>query len=349
MWAKVAVLVLVLAVGFTLVSGQVGQAYAAGHSGGHHGGGHYSGGYSYSYSYYPYYYSYPYCSYSYGYYYGCYNSAYGYNYYSQPTQYQLTVSTDPSSLSSQVTGGGSYNQGSSATVSASQNMIQVSKDTRYVFSHWSGDYTGTSLSGSITMDASKTVTAVYQSQYYLTVTVQPSNAPSPQGSGWYNAGDTVPLTAPSQTGGGSDGTRLAFNGWSVDGNNQASSTLNLQMNAPHTAVAQYKQQYYLTVLTDQGVPSGSGWYDAGTYAPISVSTPASPSFGVNMSFNGWQGGVQSPSQSTQVMMDGAKTVTATWTTDATLLYATITVTLIAILLVAGTGFYSMTQRKPRPV
>jgi ribosomal protein L37E len=329
LWAKAAIGVLLLAVGLTLVSGQVSQTYAYSH---HHSG------YSSVYWYYPYY------SYYYPYYYSGYNN-YGYGYYNQPAQYQLTVNTNPSSVSSQATGGGSYNYGSSASFSA-QSVIQVSKDTRYVFKGWSGDYSGASASASITMDSSKTVTAAYQMQYMLTVSAQPSNAPSPQGGGWYNAGDTAPLTAPSQTVGGSNGTRLVLNGWSVDGNNQASSTTNLQMNAPHTVTAMYKQQYYLTVMSDQGVPSGAGWYDAGTYAPISVSTPANPSYGVSLVFNGWQGnGVQSPSQSTQVMMDGAKTVTATWRTDATLLYATIAVVLIAILLVAGAGFYSMTQRK----
>ena len=37
-------------------------------------------------------------------------------------------------------------------------------------------------------------------------------------------------------------------------------------------------------------------------------------------------------------MDGAKTVTATWRTDSTLLYATIAAVLVAIALVVG-GFY----------
>lgn len=336
-WAKVVVGVFVLAVGFTLVSGQVGQAYAYTYS--HH---HYSGGYSYSwyYPYYSYYYSYPYC-YGYGYY-GCYNS---YSYYSQPSQYQLTVASDPSSLSSQVAGGGSYSQGSSATFSANQNMIQVSKDTRYVFSRWSGDYAGSGLSGSITMNAAKAVTAVYQLQYYLTVTVQPSNAPLPQGSGWYNASDTVTLTGPSQTVGGSDGARLVFNGWSLDGNSQSTSALNVQMNAPHMVAAQYKQQYYLTVLTDRGVASGQGWYDAGSYAPISVSTPPNPSYGVNVIFNGWQGDLQSASQSANVLMDGRKSVTATWRTDPTVLYATIAALLIAIAL----GLLLVTKRRKETV
>jgi hypothetical protein len=193
------------------------------------------------------------------------------------------------------------------------------------------------------MDSSKTVTAIYQTQYLLTVTAQPANAPSPQAGGWYNAGDTATLTAPSLNVGGSDGSRLLFNGWNVDGNSQTGSVLNLQMNAPHTVTAQYKQQYYLTVSSDRGVTSGSGWYDAGTTVPISVSTPLSPSFGVNLVFNGWQGGVTSSSQSTQVVMDGPKSVTATWRTDATQLYVTIAAVIVAILLVAG--FYFVSQRR----
>ncbi|MGA2784980.1 MAG: hypothetical protein ABSF09_09825, partial [Candidatus Bathyarchaeia archaeon] len=147
LWAKAAIGVLLLAVGLTLVSGQVSQTYAYSH---HHSG------YSSVYWYYPYY------SYYYPYYYSGYNN-YGYGYYNQPAQYQLTVNTNPSSVSSQATGGGSYNYGSSASFSA-QSVIQVSKDTRYVFKGWSGDYSGASASASITMDSSKTVTAAYQMQ-----------------------------------------------------------------------------------------------------------------------------------------------------------------------------------------
>lgn len=264
LWAKVSVGLLLLAVGFTLASGQVGQAYAYTH---HHD--YYSGWYGYYPYYYYYYYYYPSYGYCYPSYYGYYSYYYGYGCssysYSQPSQYQLTVRTDPSSLSSEVTGGGSYNQGTSASFS-SQSIIQVSKDTRYVFSRWSGDYAGTGSTGTLTMDASKTVTAVYQLQYYLTVDAQPSTAPSPNGFGWFNAGDTATLTIPSQIVGGDGGTRLVFDQWNVDGTNvQKASVLSLQMNAPHTVMAQYKQQYFLTVSSEQGAPSGTGWYDAGSY------------------------------------------------------------------------------------
>src|SRR5208283_2233479 len=93
---------------------------------------YYSG---YNYSSYPYYYSnygYPYSSYGYPY------SSYGYP-YSAPSSYTLTVATNPSNLGT-VTGSGTFTQGSSASFSVTQSTVQVSPNTRYVFSHWSGDY-----------------------------------------------------------------------------------------------------------------------------------------------------------------------------------------------------------------
>ena len=131
---------------------------------------------SYYYYGYPYYYSYYNYPYYYGDYYGNYYGNYG-NYYGSygysPSTYTLTVNTNPSNLGS-VTGGGSYNSGSSASFSVTQTTIQVSSNTRYVFDHWSGDYSGSGTSGSVTVNGAMTVTAIYKTQYYLTVNAQPS-------------------------------------------------------------------------------------------------------------------------------------------------------------------------------
>jgi hypothetical protein len=43
------------------------------------------------------------------------------------------------------------------------------------------------------------------------------------------------------------------------------------------------------------------------------------------------------------MMDGAKTVTATWRTDSTLLYATIAAVIVAIALVAGCIYFKIAK------
>jgi len=306
---------------------------------------HWGGGYYYGSYYYPYYYSnygYPYSSYgypysSYGYPYSSYGypySSYGYP-YSSPSSYTLTVATNPSNLGT-VTGGGTYTPGSSASFSVSQTTIQVSPNTRYVFSHWSGGYSGVGSSGTVTVNGATAVTAVYQMQYYLSVQVQPQSAPTPQGQGWYNASDTASLQSPAQTVGGDGGSRLVFQGWSLDGQGpQSNPSLNLVMNSPHNVTALYGQQYYLNVQTDQGVATGSGWYDSGSTAQIYVSTPVSTSYGVSIVFNGWQGSIQSSNQSTSVPMNGPMNVVATWRTDSTVLYLTIAAVIVAALLIVG--------------
>jgi hypothetical protein len=147
-----------------------------------------------------------------------------------------------------------------------------------------------------------------------------------------------------------------FQGWSVDGAApQSGSSLSLVMNAPHTATAVYGQQYYLNVQSDQGVPTGSGWYNAGNTAQFSVSTPVSTQYGVSIIFNGWTGDMQSSSQSSSVVMDGPKNVVATWRTDSTVLYLTIAAVIIAaVLIVVGVVAFvargrSGTQSSPRQV
>jgi len=272
------------------------------------------------------------------YYYGGYPASY----YSTP-QYQLTVNTNPSTLGG-VTGAGTYSSGSTASFTANMS-ISPSPGTRYVFQGWTGAYSGTGNTGSIAMSSSQTVTAQYQLQYSASVTQQPSSAPAPQGGGWYNAGSTATITAPSQNVTLAPGSQLMFSGWTVDGNNQGGSTLSLQMNAPHTIVAQYTQQYYLTVQSPQGVTSGQGWYNAGSNAQISVSTPPSPMFGVNWVFDGWQGSMQSSTPSATVVMNGPMTETAAWHQDSTVLYITIAA-IIAIIAVGGALFYKSKHKTP---
>ena len=165
------------------------------------------------------------------------------------------------------------------------------------------------------------------------------------------AGDTVTLSANGQILGGQDGSRLVFQGWSVDGHSaQAGVSLPVRMDSPHVVTAQYKQQYYLMVKTDQGVASGEGWYDAGSTATIYVSTPVSTNYGVKIVFSGWQGAIQTNSQSAKVLMDSPKTAIASWGTDSTVLNLTIAVCIIAALLIAGSILaYAVLNRRSLPI
>ncbi len=353
---NIAIAILVLSVGIVFLSGHVSQAaaspygyaypYPVDYCSNYYGyynmtyWGYY--GY-YGYYGYPYYYSgYPTSSCYYGYngYYGYpyYYSYYDYSdYYSTPAKYQLSVTTDPFGLET-ATGNGTYTSGTSASFTVSQNTVQKSPNMRYVFSHWSGDYSGVGTSGSVTMDGARKVVAVYQLQYHLDVGVQPQSAPLPmlQGDGWYNVGDTATLSVSQQILDAQDGSRLVFVGWNVDGrSNSTSVSLSVKMNSAHVVSAQYKEQYYLKVMTDQGVPFGEGWYDAGSTANIYVSTPVSKQYGVSIVFNGWQGDLQSGSQSATVPMDKPKTVIASWRSDPSVLNLTIALGIVAAFVIAG--------------
>jgi hypothetical protein len=363
---SVVITVLVFSVGLIFLSGQIGQASAYPYYDGcsnYYGYNYYNMSSSYWWQYYGYpyyYYGYP----SYSNYYSCYyGNYYGYSYYSypyygysyqqSPPKYQLTVTTDPASLGT-ASGNGTYTSGTSATFMINQGTIQTSPNVRYVFSHWSGDYSGVGTSGSLTMNSAMKVTAVYQLQYHLDVSVQPTTVPLPDGVGWYNAGDTLTLSVNGQMLGGQDGSRLVFQGWTVDGKNvQAGVSLPLKMDSAHAVTAQYKQQYYLTVRTDQGNGYGEGWYDAGSTATIYASTPTSTSYGVKIVFNGWQGDIQTGSQTATVQMDRPKTVIASWSSDPTVLNLTVDLGIIAAFLIAGGVLaYVVLNRKnhkPRPV
>jgi hypothetical protein len=319
--------------------------------------------YWYPYGYYPYNYNLygyasDYCGSYYGNYYSTYCGSYhnyypnycgsNYNYaypYTPQLKYQLQVSTNPRNVAA-VKGSGYYSQGTLAEFTITRNTVQVSPLERYVFSHWTGDYSGVGLGGSITMDSAKNVTAVYQHQYWLHVNVQPSqSAPKPSGTGWYDAGDTVTLSVPTSASTETDTSRQVFRGWSVDdGTTQNTMTIDLTMSSPHNVTAQYKTQYYLNVESDHGVTYGSGWYDAGSAATIYVTTPTSPSYGVSLLFNGWRGDTNSLNQTSTVNMNEPRMVIATWTTDKTVLNLTIMLTIVAATLV-GVGLLAYTKAR----
>jgi len=105
------------------------------------------------------------------------------------------------------------------------------------------------------------------------------------------------------------------------------------MNGPHTAVAKYSTQYLLTVNSPGGLgnPQGGGYYDAGSTAQFSVSSPVGVL--VQQVFVRWTGDYSGTSPQGSVTMDGPKTVSATWTTSYTNVY--VAGGAVVILLLVG--------------
>lgn len=269
--------------------------------------------YGYYYPYYRYYYYYPYYYYYYPY----------YSYYYYSPQNTLTVQTSPSGIGG-VTGGGTYSSGATTSFSVTNPIVSGGEGTRYVFTNWSGDYTGESTSGSVSMDGSKVVTANFKTQYELKVSANPPGIVSVVGGGWYDKGTKVDVSgAPSPVGDGSK--RYVFVSWAVDGQPAPGNPISVVMDKPHTAVASYKLQYYLKVNSPMGTAQGEGWYDAGSTAMVAV-IPSVPLEGIigalggKYVFDRWSGDTSAASPSAIIRMDGPHTVVANWLADYTSVY-----------------------------
>jgi hypothetical protein len=211
------------------------------------------------------------------------------------TQYYLTVNTNPAEVltlnPSAVSGEGWYDSGATATVDAVQNVVKVAGQSRYDFRSWTGATpTGTGNQATVLMDNPKTATANYQLQYYLDVK---SPYGTPGGQGWFDSGATPYATLDTGIVDHGNGTRRIFTSWGGDasGTNYAQSNA-ITMNGPKTAVANWKTQYLLTVVTDpsgltpsptrnpagEAGSSNTWWYDSPTSVTLTAQTVTGYSF-----------------------------------------------------------------------
>jgi uncharacterized repeat protein (TIGR02543 family) len=155
------------------------------------------------------------------------------------TQYYLTVDSGGHGTAS---GQAWYDAGTGATFSIDPTTVSGGAGIRYVFTGWSssdnGGYTGPIASQSVTMNNPITETAHWKTQYYLTVGTAQSGLGTISGTGWYDQGHTVTLTAPIILGGYRLIT-IPFS-WDIDGTSQGvANPLTISMNSAHTATAHY--------------------------------------------------------------------------------------------------------------
>jgi len=79
-----------------------------------------------------------------------------------------------------------------------------------------------------------------------------------------------------------------------------------------TIAFKYITQYFLSVRSAYGTAQGSGWYDTGSRAEISVSPTTVSLIGLEYQFDGWSGDVAASTPSATVEVDGPKVIVATW-------------------------------------
>jgi hypothetical protein len=149
----------------------------------------------------------------------------------------------------------------------------------------------------------------------------------------------VPQTLP-----GPSGTQYVFKNWIVDGVAQTGNQVSMNMNQPHSAIAKYATQYQLVVDSPGGLgnPQGSGYYDAGSTATFSVSSPVG--FLVQQVLVRWEGDYTGSSPQGSVAMDGSKAVHAVWETSYTQLY----IVAAAVAAVVVVGVVLMMRRRKGP-
>ena len=160
-------------------------------------------------------------------------------------QYYLTV-TSPYG-----TKGGEdwYNTSTTAYATLDTDIVDQLNGTRRVFTHWSGDASGTNYAQSdpILMDEPKTAIANWKKQYYLDLPSNPQGITAPSGSGWYDDGAYAPISTDEYVPGGS---RYRFEMWTTEDMSgivdpYSPSTMVL-VDKPKTVTANYIHQYLVT-------------------------------------------------------------------------------------------------------
>jgi hypothetical protein len=111
----------------------------------------------------------------------------------------------------------------------------------------------------------------------------------------------------------------------------------------------YQLQYYLQANSQYGYANGTGWYDAGTTAAVSIS----PTTLDNHQFEGWIGSMVSDSPTVTVTMDSNKELSARWTQGENFLTSLLAegLLLLAAIVIAVTFMKRRSLRdwiRPRP-
>ena len=271
-------------------------------------------------------------------------------------QYYLTVRTDPPSITA-IPGENWYDEGTSVNLTA-PDFVPISSGVRYRFKCW--DVDGVALAGNpitLVMDRNHTAIARYALQYFLNV-VSPFGIVG--GGGWYDAYETAYAYLDVGVVDHGNGTRRVFTFWSGDASGISYAKSDpIIMDKPKTAVANWKTQYLLTVVTDPAGlspqpsrgptgevgPAGGWWYDA--YVNVSLSAP--PVRGYD--FSHWDvDGVSRQAGVYQifVFMDGPHRATAHYSERGfEWLYLVLLVILILLIILLGVLAYRRIKRRKR--
>jgi len=139
-------------------------------------------------------------------------------------------------------GGGWYDMDDTATISAA-DILEA--NTRHIFDGWRGDYSGTANTVELRVNCPKTVTADWTTEHYLAIE---SAYGEPSGAGWYEAGSSAVIAAPSSVG---FPIQRKFTGWSGD-INRREAVLAVVVKAPLSITANWRNDYTMLYVLSGG-------------------------------------------------------------------------------------------------
>ena len=193
-----------------------------------------------------------------------------------------------------------YDRYTTAYATLDAGIVDHENGTRRVFTHWSGDASGTNYAQSdpIHMDGPKTAIANWKTQYLVTfdqtglddtanntvVTVNGDtktffNLPN---TTWVDDGGSISYSYSGTVSSSTSGKRFSL----VDVTGPDSP---ISVTGPATVTGNYKTQYYLTISTNFGTATpSSGWHDAGSTVEINA-TASSATSGEQYVWLGWTG------------------------------------------------------------
>jgi len=190
-----------------------------------------------------------------------------------------------------------------------QPAVNTSLGVRQLFDGWSdGNITNPRQ---IVVTSNTVLQAVYTTQYLLAIS---QNGGTTTPSGWYFPGITVQVDAVNPSNVTANASRLIFARWNGD-LNSTSTSVTVNMSKPMTLTAGWTKQYFVTIISPTGSPTGSGWYNAGNIATVAVQSTVQYANGTRQVFTGWNSTSIGNNPTAQIYVNAPKTLQASWKTQ----------------------------------
>ena len=239
-------------------------------------------------------------------------------------QYRLDVISAVAPAS----GKGWYDNGAIARIGVPGTVELDEEGRKYTFKEWQviGDGSQaisdkTHESTEVIMDGPHTIAPLWNEMYLVKIDGSIGN---PSGAGYYNKGETASITIDPIYETEVGKSRFVLSGWDgIQLDDPTSSTFLTTVEEPLVLKPLWTKQYFVKANSVYGMVEGSGWYDEGSTASLSLqSRTLDTGLGKSVAFAGWSTGdpqlaLLQSEQYTIESVGGPEEITAVWRADDT--------------------------------